>query len=55
MDKLRQTDVDFLTDESTKTDSQFTIEIIVRRDDTPKDLIPEEFKEKPAEEQPKKP
>lgn len=53
--KFGRQDIDFLTDEETKDDFRFTIEIIVRKDDTPKDMIPEEYKEKPAEEQPKKP
>ena len=38
-------DVDHLTDEEVTTDSIFTLEIIIRKGDTPKDLIPEEFKE----------
>ncbi len=52
---LESKETDFLTGESTEGDSRFVIEIIVRRDNTPKDLIPEEFREKPDAEAPGKP
>ncbi|MCB9851730.1 MAG: type IV pilus assembly protein PilM [Phycisphaerales bacterium] len=59
LEKLDQTDIDQLTGESVTTDSVFTLEIIVRKADTPKDMIPESFKEatpdKDAETTSKKP
>lgn len=45
LDKLRRTDIDQLTDESVKTDSIFTLDIVIRKADTPADKIPESFKE----------
>lgn len=58
LDKLRRNDIDQLTGESVKTDSVFTLEIIIRNQDTPKELIPESFKEdagKAGDAQPKTP
>jgi len=52
---LRKGDVDFLTGESIKTDSVFTLKIIVRNSNTPAKLIPAEFKEKSADEKAKTP
>ncbi len=36
--------MDLLTDESLTTDQRFTVEIVVRKKDTPTNLIPDEFK-----------
>ncbi len=44
LSRLKKSDVDHLTDESVTTDSVFTLKIIIRKTDTPKDLIPEAFK-----------
>lgn len=56
--KLGRGEIDQLTGEKVTTDSVFTVEIVIRKSDTPKDMIPESFQEKTgqdAEKTPKKP
>ncbi|RIK66314.1 MAG: hypothetical protein DCC65_10095 [Planctomycetota bacterium] len=44
--------VDPLTEEPMESDQRFELHIVIRRSDTPPALVPEEYKEKPAEAKP---